>query len=358
MQLLRALRSPPSKTTTTCPLKGPASILGTVMRLSVMLLGTVVGLAPALALAAGIQFYEVPADAAGGALTGAAWYPCSAPQQETIVKNGVIRGTRGCLLSGDKLPLIVISHGRAGWFGGHHATAAALADAGFVVAAIDHPGDNASDKSRVDDLSTLVERPADIKRLVDFMLGSWANATRLDRDRIGFFGFSMGGYTGLVAIGGDPDFRKDLPGCEGSGFRACEQLRNGEVPVEPPTHDARIKAAVIVDPGPSIFFPAASLKAVKVPVQLWSSDPKLSSNYEAGCCAIGVNRRMPESPEYHLVAGAIHFSFLPPCSASETKEFPRICVDAPGFDRTAFHKEFDANILAFFRKHLLGAETP
>jgi predicted dienelactone hydrolase len=67
---------------------------------------------------------------------------------------------------------------------------------------------------------------------------------------------------------------------------------------------------------------------------------------------------MPESPEYHLVAGAIHFSFLPPCSAAETKEFPRICVDAPGFDRTAFHKEFNASTLAFFRKHLLGTETP
>jgi len=35
-------------------------------------------------------------------------------------------------------------------FGGHKHTAAALADAGFVVAAIDHPGDTASDQSRVD----------------------------------------------------------------------------------------------------------------------------------------------------------------------------------------------------------------
>ena len=41
-----------------------------------------------------------------------------------------------------KLPLVVFSHGTAGWFGGHHDTAAALADAGFVVAAINHSGDN------------------------------------------------------------------------------------------------------------------------------------------------------------------------------------------------------------------------
>jgi predicted dienelactone hydrolase len=309
-------------------------------------------------LAAGLQLFDVPADAAGSQLTGAVWYPCTAPSHETIVRGRSIVGARDCPLSGSKLPLIVISHGRAGWFGGHHATAAALADAGFVVAAIDHPGDNGSDKSRSGDLASLVERPADIKRLIDFMLGGWANSARLDRDRIGLFGYSMGGYTGLVVIGALPDLRKDLPGCEGSDFRACEQLRDGEVPVEQPTHDTRIKAAVIADPGPGIFFPAASLKAVKVPVQLWSSDPKLAPNYQSGCCAIGINRRMPISPEYHLVSGAIHFSFLPPCSESEAKQFPRICIDPPGFDRAAFHKEFNAAILAFLRKHLLGAETP
>ena len=46
-----------------------------------------------------------------------------------------------CPVTGEKLPLIVMSHGRRGWFGGHHDTAAALADAGFVVAALNHPGD-------------------------------------------------------------------------------------------------------------------------------------------------------------------------------------------------------------------------
>jgi len=323
-----------------------------------MFLGTVLCFATTNALAAGLQLFDVPADATGSQLTGAVWYPCNALPLETVGKDRAIIGVRDCALSGDKLPLIVISHGRSGWFGGHHATAAALADAGFVVAGINHPGDNASDKSRVDDLATLIERPRDIKRLIDFMLGSWANATRLDRDRIGFYGFSMGGYTGLVLTGGDPDFRKDLPGCEGSNYRACEQLRNGEVPVEQPTHDTRIKAAIIVDPGPGIFFPAASLMAVKVPVQLWSSDPKLSPDYESGCCAIGINRRMPTSPEYHLISGAIHFSFLPPCSESEAKQFPRICVDPPGFNRIAFHKEFNAAIVAFLQKHVLGPGTP
>ena len=325
---------------------------------SALLLAVAFWLAATAAQAAGVRLFDVPAAKAIRTLAGAVWYPCAALQEQTSAGGRTIIGTQDCPLVGDKLPLIVVSHGREGWFGGHHATAAALADAGFIVAAISHPGDNASDKSRVGDLSVLVDRPVDIKRLIDFMLGAWPDAPKIDRERIGLFGYSMGGYTGLVVIGAEPDFRKGVPGCEGSTFRACEQLRNNELPTEPLTHDPRVKAAVIVDPGPSIFFPADSLKAVKVPVQLWSSDPKLSSSYVSGCCGLGLRSRLPSSPDFRLASNAIHFSFLPPCSATEMQEFPRICADAPGFDRAAFHKDFDATVLVFFRKHLVGTGKP
>jgi hypothetical protein len=42
----------------------------------------------------------------------------------------------------------------------------------------------------------MVERPTDIKRLIDFMLGQAPAASRMDPERIGFFGFSGGGFTG------------------------------------------------------------------------------------------------------------------------------------------------------------------
>ena len=329
-------------------------IRGALMRLLAIFVSVAMCFAAMQAQSAGVRFFDILPDTKSRPLTGAVWHPCSAPGQETTVRNRVIQGTRDCLLIGDKLPLVVISHGRAGWFGGHHATAAALADAGFIVAAIDHPGDNSEDQSRVDHLSVLIERPANIKRLVDFLLESWESAARIDRDRIGLFGFSMGGFTGLVVVGGNPDFRKGLPGCEGSNFRACEELRSGEVPVDLPAHDVRIKAAIIADPGPSFFFSSAGLKTIKVPLQLWSSDPKLAPNYVSGCCSLGIRSRLPSSPDFHLVSNANHFSFLPPCSPAEVKDFPRICVDTPGFDRAAFHKDFNAAIIAFFRRHLLG----
>jgi predicted dienelactone hydrolase len=122
--------------------------------------------------AAGVRVIDVPADAKGPALHGAIWYPCSEPPGEVKLGNATLPGVRDCAVKGDKLPLVVISHGRGGDFVGHHDTAEALADAGFVVVAINHPGDTATDMSRSDDLSTLVERPTDIKRLIDFMLAA------------------------------------------------------------------------------------------------------------------------------------------------------------------------------------------
>ena len=298
--------------------------------------------------AAGVRFIEIAASAAGPAMAGAVWYPCAEPAQ-------VINfGDKNCRLVGDKLPLVVISHGRTGWFGGHFDTAVALADAGFVVASISHPHDNGRDPSGVDSLGVLVERPADIKRLVDFMHDGWPDSSRIDAQRIGLYGFSMGGYTGLVVIGGNPDFRKGLPRCEKSSFRACTQLENGELPSEPITHDPRVKAAVIVDPFPVFLLPADNLKAVTIPVQLWSSDPALNADHLSGCCATEINQSLPSKPEYHFVENAKHLSFLALCSPREALESPRICTDAPGFDRIAFHQQFHADLIAFFRKHLLN----
>jgi hypothetical protein len=31
-----------------------------------------------------------------------------------------------------------------------------------------------------------------------------------------------------------------------------------------------------------------------------------------------------------------------------------LCADPPGFDRTAFHRDFDASVVGFFREHLVG----
>jgi predicted dienelactone hydrolase len=183
------------------------------MRLSSLILVGALWGANAPAQTAGLQLINVPADSAGEMLAGAVWSPCAAPAREVNLNELLVQGVKDCPVAGDKLPLVVISHGRTGWFGAHHDTAASLADAGFVVVAISHPGDNANDRSRVDDVSIALSRPVDVRRVIDFILGAWPDAAKIDRERIGIYGFSRGGYTGLAVIGGQPNFARGAARC-------------------------------------------------------------------------------------------------------------------------------------------------
>jgi predicted dienelactone hydrolase len=306
-------------------------------------------LVTSIAHAAGIKLIQIPADANGPALTAMVWTPCAAPAQEVRIGPYILQGQRDCPTVGEKLPLIVISHGHGGSYLGHHDLAEVLADAGYVVAALNHPGDTYSDMSRAGDISVFVERPTDIKRLIDYMLSASPDAARIDPQRIGFFGFSRGGYTGLVLAGGDPDpLHADVP-CPDPAAPICQQIRSGVLPMQPLTHDARIKAYVLADPL-NVFPTANSLKNVKAPIQLWASefggDGVLPHNAPA------LANDLPSRPEFHVVPNSAHFAFLAPCSAALKRDVPPICDDANGFDRVAFHKQLDEMALQFFNANI------
>ena len=305
-----------------------------------------------LAQGAGIRAIDIPASADGPALKGAVWYLCSQPPEKVDLGRITLPGVKDCPLPDKNLPLIVVSHGRKGNFIGHHDTYEVLADAGFIVAAVNHPGDNVLDLSRTDDLSIYVERPNDIKRLVDFMAGASPFASSIDRERIGIFGFSRGGYTGLAVIGANPDWASVTDLCQQSTTRLCEQIRVKEFPGQPVTHDPRIKAAVIADPL-TVFFTPNSFGAVGIPVQLWASE--LGGDGVLPHTADIVDKSLPSKHEYRVVPNAGHFAFLAPCPPALAKEVPQICVDANGFDRVAFHRQFNADVLVFFRTHLTNA---
>jgi predicted dienelactone hydrolase len=305
------------------------------------------------AQAAGLRLIDIPAGDGRPELKGAVWSPCAAPSHELRLGSLTAEGVESCPIAGEKLPLIVISHGVGGWFGGHHDTAERLADAGFVVAAIDHPGDAGRSATRhPDDLSILLERPADIKRLIDYMLRAWPDHARLDPEKIGFFGFSRGGYTGLALIGGNPDLAKAAIFCpQDTNARFCEQIRSHEIPRGQVVHDPRIKAAVLADPAFAMLFDPAGLRDISAPLQLWRSERGGDGVTPESVAAL--ETMLPSRPDYRTVPNSAHFAFLPPCSPELAKAMPEICVDERGFDRVAFHRQFDADIVAFFDAHLL-----
>ncbi|NVN88726.1 MAG: hydrolase [Rhodopseudomonas sp.] len=305
--------------------------------------------------AAGVQLLD-----SDPGLAGAIWYPCAGEPKD--VRLGTLAppadlgltGVKDCPVPAVKLPLVIFSHGRGAWFGAHHDTAEALADAGFVVAAINHPGDNGNDLSRRDDLSGYASRPLDMIRLLDFMLRDWTDRAVVDPARIGFFGFSKGGYTGLVLIGVTPDFKRIAEVCkEETG--ACAQLHSGEAAPNPP-HDPRIRAAVIVDPA-SGAFTRDNLAAIDVPLQHWRSE-RGGPGVGDGSGNARIASSLSGNPDLHVVPAG-HFAFLAPCSPQLAAAIPRICADnPPEFDRAGFHREFNASVVRFFQDHLDGRSGP
>jgi predicted dienelactone hydrolase len=250
----------------------------------------------------------------------------------------------------------VISHGSGGWFGGHFDTALALAHAGFVVASATHNGDAYQDQGQV---AQIWRRPAQLHRLIDYMLAEWSGHERIDAGRVGVFGFSAGGFTALVAAGGTPDLSLVAPHCQHSSAYECITVVNkmsaAELAHFPPpgvvyVHDARIRAAVVAAPALGFTFGRDGLKDIHVPVQLWRDE--FDHVLPSPDYAEAVRDALPTPPEYHLVANADHFDFMAPCDAVLATHAPEICAERPGFDRAVFHAEFNADVVAFFEKTL------
>lgn len=225
-----------------------------------------------------------------------------------------------------------------------------------MAAAVSHAGDTYDDQSGV---LRPWRRAAQLRRLISYMLDEWPQHGRLDAARVGAFGFSNGGFTVLVAVGGVPD-----PGKTGSYCRShpdhdlCQALKRAgvnpdlafDVPRAAWSSDARIKAVVIAAPAFGFAFGRAGLKDVRIPIQLWrAADDHHQPNpwYDEA-----VRLALPRPPEYHVVAGAGHYDFLPPCGPRLASVAPQICSDPPGFDRAAFHQAFNAQIVRFFHAKL------
>ena len=297
---------------------------------------------------AGFTVFQVP-DPLGPPITVGVWYPTDAPAAPMTLGIGAQTVARGAPLVGDHLPLIVMSHGNGGFFGGHADTAQALAQAGFVVAALTHVGDNYRDQSRATDMAN---RPRQLSVLIDYMLTAAPMKAAIDPQRVGAFGFSSGGFTVLVGAGATPDLTKVAPHCQAHpDYFDCKLTKDRPPPADALsatwTHDARIKA--VVSAAPAMGY-TLDVSRVTLPLQLWrAADDRLPPDPDY---ATAVRAHLPRAPDYHLVAKAGHFDFLTPCNDEGKVSAAFICSSAPGFDRAAFHADFDEKVVGFFTQQL------
>jgi predicted dienelactone hydrolase len=304
---------------------------------------------PATAGNVGYQHRFIP-DPSGPPLEVGVWYPTAATPSDQDIELFVQTVAPDAPVAGDAHPLVVISHGTGGSFAGHYDTALALAQAGFVVAAVTHTGDNWHDYSRP---TQLADRPRQMRVMVDYMLADWPGHATINAGKVGIFGFSSGGFTALAIIGGVPDLSLGGPYClthaETFTCRLVKDHPRPPLPLNPWIADPRVKSAVIAAPAVGFAFTHEGLAHVAVPIQLWRADD--DHILPAPDYADAVRAALPSPPEFHGVPGADHFDFLAPCSDSLAMRAPQICVDH-GFDRAAFHAQFNAAIVAFFRATL------
>ena len=282
----------------------------------------------------------------------AIWYPSRAtPREESI---GPISQTvaSGAAIDGDRLPLIAISHGTGGSSLGHRDTAIALADAGFVVVAVMHAGDNYRDRSASFASRNFAARARQISWVLDHMTREWAHRGRIDPARIGILGHSAGGATALLLVGGRMDMRRLVAFCrDNPGDWGCRGARENNVVDDGPGtivgRDTRIKAAATAATAVGTAFAAEDLVDVKTPLQIWvaTADTIAPDSRSIGS-------RLSGPRDEHVVANAGHFAFLTPCEPALAAMGPEICADPPGFDRPAFLREFHKSTIAFFRANL------
>jgi predicted dienelactone hydrolase len=162
----------------------------------VTLIGGLIGYAMLTALGTehpvGFQIIQAT-DEDGQPFTVGVWYPTQEqPWPTTLLSLVLMNVARDAPVSGSDLPLVVISHGNGGGPASHADVALALANAGYIVVAPMHAGDNYADQSAFGSASWLSGRTLEVPATPDYMLNNWQGHDHIDPDRIGAFGFSAG----------------------------------------------------------------------------------------------------------------------------------------------------------------------
>ena len=262
--------------------------------------------------------------------------------------------------SDERYPVILYSHGNNGsvqttaWFG------TALARSGYVVIAPDHPGNNLDDEQttggallwwlRADDLKVALEAVAD-----DPVLGS-----HIDPKRVGVSGFSMGGITTMMALGGVFDGRlydeyclahpgsticppaEVLPIFDAGNAHYPEEIRRELVHMVADRRIPAAKAAFVIAPA-AIGFTPESMAKIDVPVTFIVGSDEALAVPEVGAQLAAA---MIPGSKLVVVPGANHDSFINRCSDAGIEAAYCGCAAATEQDLT--HRSAIESAMAVF----------
>ena len=266
-------------------------------------------------------------------VTFPAWvmYPTSTPSQSVAFGPYTADVSPDAPIDDGRFPVVVISHGTGGSHYLYRTLAAHLAKNGYVVAQLEHPGNNRNDNSLADTDANLVNRPRHMALVIDAVADDAALGDHVIAEQVAAIGHSIGGYTALAVAGGKP------------WSRTGQQLET--------VHDTRVKALVLLAPVAFWYVPDGSLANVTAPILVYGGD---EDTFAPTWHAHLILAQVPDKSKvtYRLIPKAGHYSFLSPFPPSMAKPTFPPSVDPPGFDREAFHSVLNPEVLAFLDRAL------
>ncbi|MGD0340493.1 MAG: alpha/beta fold hydrolase [Bacteroidales bacterium] len=231
-----------------------------------------------------------------------------------------------------QFPLVIISHGNSGSHLLYRTISTFLAKNGYIVAMLEHYGNNRNNNELEKSIENLQYRPRHVSLTIDYLLSENIFGQSISVDKIAIIGHSFGGYTALALAGGKPWTQ--------SGQQVEVQ------------NDSRINALVLMAPAAAFYIPESSLRKVNIPILLLIAehDQFTPKKWTADVVVNGV----PDKSKVTLktIRNAGHFSFISPFPAIMKNPNFLPSTDPDGFDREVFHKELPSEILNFLNDKL------
>lgn len=286
------------------------------------------------------------------------WYPID-PETPFIHPLGMwVRcgEARNAELSKQKktYPLVVLSHGHGGDRFNIAWLAEVLAANGYIVASMDHYGNTWNNKIPEYQLKTW-ERPKDVSFVIDQVLQNSLFQDRIDPNRIGFSGYSLGATTGLWIAGACV---KEI---EQTTFQQiCNQHLGETIPLDKlqeidfkevfqSFHDQRISAFFVMAPALGWMFSEQSLKNIQYPFYIVASeqDEIAPTEQNAKWFAKIMNRASLKI----LKGNTNHYTFLNRATSVGRRFLhPRFYEDPQGVDRKKIQEGLAKEAVLFFNQ--------
>jgi predicted dienelactone hydrolase len=243
-----------------------------------------------------------------------------------------------------RFPLVAISHGGGGSHLLYRNLAAHLARNGFVVICPEHPGNNRNNNELANTDRLLAERPRQLRLAIDYLSKENIFVDLLRSDVVAIIGHSIGGYTAFACAGARPTpFPHEKTEIAGDNPLTDSFLAYS-------FKDDRVKALVLLAPATGWFRKPNALDEVQVPILILTGErDEITPPFHAEILEKG----LPDTTflEHHVVPNAGHFSFLAPFPESRVSPQFAPSQDPPGFDRPAFHRQLNPQILRFLRQY-------